>query len=42
VFLGSLIAMPVFLTLGFVPALMAGFSERRSRQARTKARGRTI
>jgi len=31
VFLGSLICMPVFLALGFVPALMAKLSERRRR-----------
>jgi hypothetical protein len=34
VFLVSLICMPVFLALGFVPALMAKLSERRARKAR--------
>lgn len=34
VFLGSLVCMPIFMILGFVPSLMARFSERRSRKAR--------
>jgi hypothetical protein len=34
VFLVSLICMPVFLALGFVPSLMAKLSERRARKAR--------
>jgi hypothetical protein len=34
VFLVSLICMPVFLALGFVPTLMASLSERRGRKSR--------
>ena len=39
VFIGSLICIPLFLALGFVPSLMAKISERRSKKVRTKVGG---
>jgi predicted Ser/Thr protein kinase len=39
VFIGSLICIPVFLLLGFIPALMAKLAERRAKKAREKPGG---